>query len=284
MRGSGALVIGLAVVGLAGLPAGISAGQLGLVETATAQAPAASSATPRATKKATTKKKAKKSAKATALPVLRGCTPRGSYTVRHGPSWSRKVALTFDDGPGPMTSKFLDVLRRYRVPATFFLIGQNIAGRQALVRRMVREGHALGNHTWNHPNVAGGNAGQLTSTSHAIRAASGVSPCVFRPPGGSTNTTLGAQARSLGMVDVLWSVDTSDWRLPGSTAIAARALAVRRGGIVLMHDGGGPRGGTLAALPKIITGLRARGYRLVTVPDLLRLPQRLGPTPKRAKR
>lgn len=205
-----------------------------------------------------------------------GCTPSGPDSVRQGPA-VKQVALTFDDGPWQLTSQFLDRLRHYDVPATFFMIGRQVAAQAPLLRRMVREGHALGNHTWSHADVAGGNAGQLTSTSDAIRRATGVSPCVFRPPGGATSATLAAQARSLGMVDVLWSIDTDDWRGPPSTAtIVARALAAGPGGIVLMHDGGGPRGNTLAALPQIISGLRARGYRLVTVPQLLGLSQRFG--------
>lgn len=213
-------------------------------------------------------------------PVVVGCTPPPAGAIRFGPAAAvsaREVALTFDDGPWTLTGKFLDLLRQYQVPATFFLIGQNIAPHHALLQRMVAEGHAIGNHTWGHLDVAGGNLEQLRSTSDAIRAVTGVSPCVFRPPGGATGPVLQAEAHELGMADVLWSVDTDDWQLPGTAAIVSRALHdATPGGIVLMHDGGGPREATLAALPQIITGLRARGYRLVTVPQLLRLSQRYG--------
>ncbi|WP_320669950.1 polysaccharide deacetylase family protein [Patulibacter defluvii] len=211
-------------------------------------------------------------------PVPVGCTPQGPLTVRQAPPRSEKeVALTFDDGPWLLTGQFLDRLAQLHVPATFFMIGRQVEAQAPLLRRMLRDGHALGNHTWSHQNVAGGNAGQISSTSQAIERATGSAPCVFRPPGGATSATLAGQVRSLGMVDVLWSVDTDDWRgPPSSDAIVARALAVQPGGIVLMHDGGGPRGNTLAALPRIVSGLRARGYRLVTVPQLLRLPQRFG--------
>jgi len=207
-----------------------------------------------------------------AVPV--GCVAGGPETVTHGPAAGRRVALTFDDGPWELTSRFLDVLHHERVPATFFVNGVNFGGRTALLRRMVREGHAIGNHTWSHANVAGGGRGQIVSNQHAIEHATGFRPCVFRPPYGATSGALAAQLRSLGLIDVLWSVDTNDWRLPGAGTVASRALAVRPGGIVLMHDGGGPRGGTLAALPTIIHGLKARGYHLVTVPELLGLPQR----------
>lgn len=213
-------------------------------------------------------------------PVVVGCTPPPAGAIRFGPAaavTAREVALTFDDGPWTLTGGFLDLLRRYEVPATFFLIGQNIAPHHALLERMVAEGHAIGNHTWGHLNVAGGNLEQLRSTSDAIRAVTGVTPCVFRPPGGATGPALQAQAHALGMAGVLWSVDTDDWQLPGTATIVTRALHdATPGGIILMHDGGGPREATLAALPQIITGLRARGYRLVTVPQLLRLPQRYG--------
>jgi|GEM_PF-5403107 len=206
-----------------------------------------------------------------AVPI--GCTPRGATRVTRGPA-VKAVALTFDDGPAAITSRWLDVLRRHDAPGTFFVLGASVHGREALLRRMVREGHAIGNHSYDHADLSGGGRGQLGRTNAVIRAATGVQPCVFRPPGGATSARLDAEVRSAGMHDVLWSVDTNDWRGPGAATIAARALTAGPGGIVLMHDGGGPREPGLAALPTIIRGLRARGYRLVTVPELLRLSPR----------
>ena len=111
---------------------------------------------------------------------------------------------------------------------------------------------------------------QLRGTREVIRRESGYSPCVFRPPYGDYNGSVVSIARSLGLATILWDVDPSDYTLPGVSAIEQRVLAqVTRGSIILSHDGGGPRGQTLAAYPSIIRALRARGYRFVTVPQLL---------------
>lgn len=200
------------------------------------------------------------------------CTVPGASYVTHGPRNRRVVALTFDDGPAPLTGPILDVLRRERVPATFFLIGQQVASGAGLVKRMLAEGHMVATHSWNHANLSGGGglaAGQLSSTSAAIVRATGFRPCLFRAPYGAVSPSLIALARGQGETIVQWDVDTNDWQLPGAGTIASRALAARSGSIVLMHDGGGPRSQTLAALPSIIRGLRARGYRFVTVTELL---------------
>jgi peptidoglycan/xylan/chitin deacetylase (PgdA/CDA1 family) len=111
---------------------------------------------------------------------------------------------------------------------------------------------------------------QLQRTLEVIRGVSGYTPCVFRPPYGAVNSSVVQTARSLGLATVLWNVDPTDWALPGTSAIVQRVLAqVQRGSIILSHDGGGPRGETLAAYPAIIGALRARGYRIVTIPELL---------------
>jgi peptidoglycan/xylan/chitin deacetylase (PgdA/CDA1 family) len=113
-------------------------------------------------------------------------------------------------------------------------------------------------------------ATQLAPTSAAIDRAAGYQPCVFRPPYGAQDGAVVAGAAALGLTTVVWDVDPSDYARPGTDAIVRRVLAgVRSGSIVLMHDGGGPRAETLAALPRIIDALRARGYRFVTVPQLL---------------
>jgi peptidoglycan/xylan/chitin deacetylase (PgdA/CDA1 family) len=120
------------------------------------------------------------------------------------------------------------------------------------------------------PARSGGVAQQLASTLRAIRALSGYTPCVFRPPYGDYDAEVVRVARALGLAMVLWNVDPADYTLPGTAAIEQRVLAqVQPGAIVLSHDGGGPRGQTLAAYPAIIRALRTRGYRFVTVPQLL---------------
>jgi peptidoglycan/xylan/chitin deacetylase (PgdA/CDA1 family) len=201
-----------------------------------------------------------------------GCRRSGRALVYHGPRAARVVALTFDDGPWADTPDFLAVLERERVRGTFFIIGRQVEGHGALLARELRDGDVLGNHTYTHPFLTrtGDAQDQLSRTTAAIEGASGYRPCVFRPPYGALNAGVVATARAQGMSTIVWDVDPSDYARPGTAAIVARVLAgVRNGSIVLMHDGGGPRGQTLAALPRIIDALRARGYRFLTVPELL---------------
>lgn len=206
-----------------------------------------------------------------------GCVAAGpEAAVTHGPR-RREVALSFDDGPSTYTRRFVRMLRAQGAVATFFMIGDQVsAGYGGVLREELRNGDALGDHTWTHPDLTGLGAaavrGQLAQTKAAIAALSGYAPCVFRPPYGHVDATVIAVARSLGLDTITWEVDPSDYALPGSAAIEQRVLAqVQRGSIVLSHDGGGPRVQTLDAYPRIIAALRARGYRFVTVPQLLGL-------------
>jgi peptidoglycan/xylan/chitin deacetylase (PgdA/CDA1 family) len=183
------------------------------------------------------------------------------------------VALTFDDGPAAITPRYLRVLEREHVPATFFLVGRQIAGHEALLRRMLRDGFALGDHTMTHANVAGGGPGtahEVEGPIGIIRRATGYRPCPLRAPYGATSRSLIARARALKMATIEWNVDPRDWSRPGTSAIEGRIRAqTRPGSIIIMHDGGGPREQTLAALPHVISELRKRGYRFATVPHLL---------------
>lgn len=210
--------------------------------------------------------------------VVTGCTRDGAGQVQRGPR-GKEVALTYDDGPSPYTRPLLATLDRLGVPATFFMIGQQVPGQGALLRRMLAAGHELANHSWNHANLGGGGPGassQLQRTNAAIRAASGFTPCVFRPPYGSTGADLISRANAQGMTSVIWSADPLDWRTPGTGAIVSRVLGqTGPGGIILGHDGGGNRSQSLAAAPQIISGLRARGYRFVTVSHLLGYAERI---------
>jgi peptidoglycan/xylan/chitin deacetylase (PgdA/CDA1 family) len=197
-----------------------------------------------------------------------GCTGGGDGLVTNGPRGHRVVALTFDDGPSPYTEAFADVLRDEHVHATFFEIGQEIAGREATMRRLLREGNEIGNHTTHHQAFPG--YADLLTTSGLIESATHFRPCLFRPPGGAVDAAVIDSAARARMSTVTWDVDPSDWSTPGSDAVYARVVgAVRPGSIVLMHDGGGTRADTLAALPRIIETLRARGYRFATVTELL---------------
>lgn len=195
----------------------------------------------------------------------------------------RAVALTFDDGPDPVwTPRILAILRRYRVPATFFVVGAHAAAYPGLVRQELHQGDEIGAHTYSHPVLAGGwqEQLQLTLTQNALAGVAGVHTSLLRPPYSSGPDAVTAadwrayrQAGGDGYLIVLTSLDTRDWARPGVARIVAAALPPRgRGAIVMMHDSGGNRSETVRALPAIITGLRARGYRFVTVTGGLALP------------
>lgn len=197
-----------------------------------------------------------------------GCTTGTAGLVTNGPRSSKIVALTFDDGPSTYTAGFLKVLREKKVPATFFVLGQQVATYPDLARQIVGEGHEIASHSWKHDLYP--SAADLHQTSATIQSVTGFRPCSFRPPGGARNDAVIAGAAQSGMRTIIWDVDPFDWRLPGSSAIRSIVLSqTRPGSIVLSHDGGGPRGQTLEALPAIIDGLRARGYRFATVTELL---------------
>ncbi len=197
-----------------------------------------------------------------------GCSGSGTGLVSNGPRERKVVALSFDDGPSDYTPGFLDVLRDKGIEGTFFEIGQEMPGREATMRRALAEGSELGDHTMNHveyPDYA-----QIAGAAARIEAYTHFQPCLFRPPGGAVDAAVLASAGSLGMRTVTWDVDPTDWSGPGSAAVYARVVgAAQPGSIILMHDGGGDRSGTLAALPGIIDTLRARGYRFATVSQLL---------------
>lgn len=202
-----------------------------------------------------------------------GCKVKGDAQISNGPRSSKKIAITFDDGPAPDTAQFLDKLKSLKVKATFFMIGEQVPGKGALLKRMTREGHELANHSWNHADLGSGGGvahDQLVSTNHAIKRASGFQPCLMRPPEGATSASLVGTVRSLGMTSVLWDVDPQDWRYPGTGSIVQTIRGQSHGGsIIVEHDGGGPRGQTLAALPQYVHTLKARGYKFVTVSEML---------------
>ena len=201
------------------------------------------------------------------------------------------VALTFDDGPdATWTPPILDVLKRYRVPATFFMIGDNALTNRGLLQRMLAEGHEVGSHTYTHPNLALTSAGvttlELNATQRLFQAFTGQSLRLFRAPyfGDAEPTTADEigpvwEAQQLGYTSVGLHVDPGDWRRPGVQAIVDATVAGveastpdRSGNVVLLHDSGGNRAQTLAALPIIIEQLRAKGYRFVPISALAGLP------------
>jgi peptidoglycan/xylan/chitin deacetylase (PgdA/CDA1 family) len=206
---------------------------------------------------------------------IAGCLSHGTTAWFHGPD-RREVAIGFDDGPAPDTAAFVSMLEREHVRATFFMIGRQLGpAYRPLLLRELRAGDVLGDHTWTHPDlpVAGGARWQLQRTLAEIRSLTGYTPCLFRPPYGAYDSTVLQAAQALHLATVNWNVDPRDWSLPGTAAIVRTVLAeVQPGSIIISHDGGGPRGQTLAAYPRIIAALRARGYRIVTIPELLGFP------------
>lgn len=203
------------------------------------------------------------------------CVPRGRMLRLKGYTRRKVIALTFDDGPGQATRPMLDALNRFRAKGTFFVLGRNAQLDPAILQRMVLDGHEIGNHSWSHPDLSKGGrlaAEQLADTSVVIKQAIGEAPCIARPPFGATSPQLEAVAKAQGMLLVNWDIDPKDWTGADPDAIAARVLeGAKRGSIVVMHDGGADGAKTRAALPKIISKLRRRGFEFVTVHDLLRL-------------
>lgn len=187
------------------------------------------------------------------------------------------IALTFDDGPWPETPKVLTVLREFNVKATFFILGQNLPLYPDIIKQVVQEGHAVGNHTWTHsyPKMEPQKAkAEIENTSAKLQLMTGLKTRLFRPPGGILDNGVADYARSKNYAIIMWSLDTKDFQKPTATVLANRVLnQARPGDIVLMHDGGGNRSQTIESLKIIIPELQKRGYRFVTVSELLNLAE-----------
>lgn len=196
-------------------------------------------------------------------------SPKASSATPADKGDGRVVYLTFDDGPDPQwTPQVLRVLARHDAQATFFMLGQSAAAHPELVSRVRRGGHAVANHTWNHPQLpqlgAGEVRSQLTRTSTAL---GGKDRCM-RPPYGATNPAVNSVVENSGKRSVLWDVDTEDWRRPGARAIEDRVVqGAEPGAIVLMHDAGGERSQTVGALDGALRRLTAQGYALKALPS-----------------
>ncbi|OLB77111.1 MAG: hypothetical protein AUI14_17300 [Actinobacteria bacterium 13_2_20CM_2_71_6] len=199
---------------------------------------------------------------------------RTGQCFHRGSAQLPEIALTFDDGPHPaFTPQVLEILRRYGAVATFFCVGLNVSGYPHLVRRTVDEGHLVANHTWSHPYLPDLTRDellrQIDATNDALRRATGRPSTLVRPPyGGRTPEVLGWLAGH-GVTTVLWDIDASDWAVPGTDTIVARASQAAEGSVILMHDAGGDRTQTIAALPRILEHLGERGYQFVTLDKLI---------------
>lgn len=201
--------------------------------------------------------------------------PRAARVVRsNGSGGLRVAALTFDDGPWPEdTESVLRILAKENVHATFFVLGANVSRYPALARRIVAEGHNIGNHTWSHRTNRTTPADlaqrEIAGTQKVIRSTTGVKARWFRPPGGMMSPRMLAEVRAQGLSPVWWTVDPSDWSRPGEGPIAKRVVAATGpGAVILLHDGGGDRAQTVRALPSVITLLKRQGYTFVTMDEL----------------
>ena len=191
------------------------------------------------------------------------------------------IAMTFDDGPNAkLTPKLLDILSEHHIKATFFVVGENAAAHPDLLQRAVREGHEIGNHSWSHPNlgkISRQNAQrELQSTADAIAAAVGIRPTLMRPPYGSL--TSGEKHwihDELGYNIILWDVDPLDWKRPGPSVVCNRIVReTRPGSIILSHD---IHPGTIEAMPSTLDQLQAKGFKFVTVSELIKMGSPMSP-------
>lgn len=183
------------------------------------------------------------------------------------------IAMTFDDGPHPeLTPKLLDELKKRNIKATFYVVGRNVEEYPEIVKRMADEGHEVANHTWSHPALpklgAEGVRKQMNDTTAAIRKACGVTPVTMRPPYGATNASLNRRmAEEYGMKVILWSVDPQDWKYRKVNHVYTQIVEkAHPGAIILAHD---IHATTVAAMPQTFDTLLAKGFKFVTVSELL---------------
>jgi peptidoglycan-N-acetylglucosamine deacetylase len=195
------------------------------------------------------------------------------------------IAMTFDDGPSAtLTPELLDLLAARHIKATFFVIGQNVAEYPEIVARAAREGHEIANHSWSHPNLAKMSdesvRRQLRQTDDAIKSATGKRPALMRPPYGSiTDREKRWIHDEFGYDIILWDVDPYDWKRPGPAVVRNRILSeTRPGSIVLSHD---IHPGTIEAMPSTFDALEAKGFKFVTVSELIGMavPETPRPSP-----
>ncbi len=199
--------------------------------------------------------------------------------LMNGSRDQKKVALTFDDVPDPrVTPAVLDVLARYKICATFFVVGERAAKHPELVARIIREGHVIGNHSYNHPVFSKLSPDQfqwqLGRTNEILYSITGKKPTLLRPPYGELLPSQVKWSQERGYTVVNWDVDSEDWRNnPDSSRVLANIRkTLQPGSIILQHAGGGSKqdlSGTVDALPPLIEWLQGKGYTLVTLPELL---------------
>jgi|GEM_PF-369018 len=213
---------------------------------------------------------------------------RSSYSSVHvdGPY----IAMTFDDGPSAaLTPRLLDILKERHIHVTFFVLGQMVQAHPEILQREVAEGHEIGNHTWDHLSLMkvvsreGGLNHELADTSALIKQVTGKPPSIMRPPYGATSPRLSrAIEKEFGMKVILWSVDPDDWKDPGAHVVQQRIISgwkdsggAKPGAIILSHD---IHKGTIEAMPATLDELLAKGYKFVTVSELLAMEKKASAT------
>lgn len=198
--------------------------------------------------------------------------------IFRGSSAKKQIALTFDDAPDTLyTPQVLEILKKHNVKATFFVIGKLAEKHPEVVKRIVREGHVLGNHTYNHTQLKKLSMDKfiedIEKSEAALSPLAGYTPRLIRPPYGAVTDDELAWLKEEGYLTVNWNVDPEDWRgVPGDQVLKRSLEAAKPGAIILMHCATGPDGslqGTIDALPELISSLRSKGYELVTLPQLL---------------
>ncbi|MCZ8517754.1 polysaccharide deacetylase family protein [Paenibacillus filicis] len=201
-----------------------------------------------------------------------------------GSGSEKKAALTFDDAPDRnYTPKVLDILKKHGVQATFFLLGNQAEKYPDVVRRIVREGHVIGNHSYNHKLYTKLSddlfRSQILQAQNSLKPLIGYSPRLLRPPYGEISESQLLWTKEQGYVVVNWNIDSLDWKQLSSSQVSSNILNhLSAGSIILQHSGGGPGqnlNGTVEALPHIIQTMKAQGYRLVTLPELLKVSKQL---------
>ena len=196
---------------------------------------------------------------------------------------SRKLALTYDDGPNdPDTLRLMEVLDRHDVKATFFVLGKFVRQKPKIVRALASAGHAIGNHSWDHPCLIFASNSELRrqvqQTQSAIFDACGVTPTLFRPPFGGRRPGTLSHVRVLGLEPVMWNVTCYDWKPTSAAKVIAHARRQIRGGnVILMHDGdqramGTDRDHSVEATERLIAHYKAEGFEFVTIPEMMKNP------------
>jgi peptidoglycan/xylan/chitin deacetylase (PgdA/CDA1 family) len=214
-------------------------------------------------------------------PVPAPAAPR-KHTYNSCNVESSTVAMTFDDGPHPkLTPKLLDMLKERNIKATFFVIGKCVAEFPDIAKRIVDEGHEIANHSWSHPQLtklsAPAFASEISQTSDAIEKATGIRPVTMRPPYGAINATLTKRLNDeYGLCVILWSVDPQDWKIRKSDHVSGHIIKnTVPGSIILAHD---IHPSTIDAMPTALDALQSKGYKFLTVSELIAMDR--PPAPK----